>query len=232
MDKSKLELKVGVFVFVAIVILSVFIFRIGNLRNYGAGYPIRFVFANISGVKFGSPVRLAGVEIGEVRRVNILEDKQNRRTQIEVIAWIGRTLLIPQGSEAFVSTLGLLGEKYIGIIPPPEYEDFLKPGDTLIGNDPIAAQYWIDEADKIIKDLQEIIRKVKAGEGTIGKLLYEDRLYQELGALISDIRQAREGTIGKLLYDDKLYQELEALISDIRRHPWKLFWKTREKKKK
>jgi len=61
-------------------------------------------------------------------------------------------------------------------------------------------------------------------------LLNDDKLYQELTGLLSDIRQAKQGTIGRLLYDDKLYQEIEALISDIRRHPWKLFWKTREKR--
>jgi hypothetical protein len=40
----------------------------------------------------------------------------------------------------------------------------------------------------------------------------------------------KEGTVGKLLYDDVLYQELEALMKDLRRHPWKLFFKTKEKK--
>jgi hypothetical protein len=40
----------------------------------------------------------------------------------------------------------------------------------------------------------------------------------------------KEGTIGKLLYDDTIYKELEALAVDLRKHPWKLFWKTKEKK--
>jgi len=40
---------------------------------------------------------------------------------------------------------------------------------------------------------------------------------------------AKEGTVGKLLYDDSIYKELEALITDIRQHPWKLFFKPKEK---
>lgn len=202
MDKSKLELKVGAFVFVALVILAVFIFKIGSLKSYGTGNPIRFVFSNVSGVKPGSPVRFSGVEMGEVSRIKILENKERKKTQIEVIAHIKKSFMIPQGSSAYINTLGLLGEKYIEIIPPDEFRTFLKSGDTIIGTDPVVMQEWVDEAQKIVKDFQGLMQKLKTAEGTVGKLLY----------------------------DDKLYQELEALISDLRRHPWKLFWKTREKK--
>jgi len=230
MDRSKVELKVGIFVFSALVVLTVFIFKIGNLKNYGKGYPLRVVFGNVSGVKSGSPVRFSGVDVGEVNRLNVIEGKQNKDTKIEVIVWIRKSLSIPRNSKAYINTLGLLGEKYIEIIPPSEYESFLQPGDTIVGTDPIMMQHWLNEGEKILSDLQELIHKLKAGEGTAGKLLNDDRLYEELEGLISDIRRAKEGTLGKLLYDDKLYQELEALISDIRRHPWKLFWKPREKK--
>ncbi|MFH1338935.1 MAG: MlaD family protein [Candidatus Omnitrophota bacterium] len=230
MDRSRLELKVGLFVFVALVILAVFIFKIGNLKNYGRGYSLNVVFSNISGVKPGSPVRFAGVDVGEVNRVNVIEGEQVEGTKIEVVAWIRKSVSIPAGSRAYINTLGLLGEKYIEIIPPAEYTSYLQSGDTIVGTDPVMLQYWIGEGKKIVDDLQEIISKLKAGEGTVGRLLNDEKLYEELEGLISDFRKAKEGTLGKLLYDDGLYQELEALISDVRRHPWKLFWKTREKK--
>ena len=201
MNKSKPELKVGVFIFVAMIILAIFIFKIGNLKQYGSGYQMRFLFGNVSGVKSGSPVRFAGVDVGEVRRVNILKNSPGSGVQIEVITWIKKSLLIPRDSSAYVSTLGLLGEKYIEVIPPAEIKSFLGPDDALRGTDPVMMQYWVDKAGKMINELQELIQKLKSDEGTIGKLLY----------------------------DDKLYQELEALITDIRRHPWKLFWKTKEK---
>lgn len=230
MDKSRLELKLGIFVFIALAILAVFIFKIGNLKNYGTGYEMRFIFLNVSGVKTGSPVRFSGVDVGEVSRVNILKEEQSKNTLIEVVAWVNRAVSIPSNSKAYINTLGLLGEKYIEVIPPVKYASFIKPGDVLYGIDPTLTQEWIDEAQKAVKDLREIIENIKAGQGTIGKLLYEDKLYNELEALVTEIRQAKHGTIGKLLYEDTLHQELEALISDIRRNPWKLFWKTREKK--
>ncbi len=232
MDKSRLELKVGAFVFVGIFILAAFVFKIGNIRNYGSVYSMRFIFSNVCGVQSGSPVRFSGVEVGEVTQVNILEGKQDNTIQIEVLARIKKSILVPSGSKAYIETLGLLGEKYIEIIPPSEFKTFLKPGDTLFGNTPLMMHELVSSGQQLVKDLQEIVHKLKAGEGTVGMLLNDDKLYQELEGLISDIRQAEQGTVGRLLYDDTLYQELEALISDIRRHPWKLFWKTSEKKKR
>ncbi|MGD9014592.1 MAG: MlaD family protein [Candidatus Omnitrophota bacterium] len=229
MDKSRLELKIGLFILGALIILSLFILKIGNLKSYGSGYQLRFVFGNVSGVKTGSPVRLAGVNVGEVNRVNVIKDEQNKNIRIEVAAWIRKTQLVPEGSEAFINTLGLLGEKYIEIVPPRKYKKFYRPGEIIVGTDPIMMHHWVDEGEKILGDLKEIIIKLKEGEGTAGKILNDDKLYQELEGLISDIRQAKQGTIGRLLYDDTLYKELEALISDIRRHPWKLFYKTKEK---
>jgi len=204
MDRSRVELKVGVFVFLAIVILVVFIFRIGNLKNYGVGfYSLRFMFGNVSGVKAGSPVRYSGVDVGEVTQVRIIEDTQNKNTKVEVTAKMNKSVRIPEASKVFINTLGLLGEKYIEIFPPPEIGSYVIAGGVLTGVDPAMTQDMIDEAQKIVKDFQELIQKLKEGEGTVGRLLY----------------------------DDRLYQELEALIVDLRQHPWKLFWKTKEKKK-
>ncbi len=233
MSRTKLELKVGIFVFLALVLLAVFILKIGNLKSYSSGYPITFIFHNVSGVKPGSPVRFSGVNVGEVVYLRIMEDAvvegESKNTKIEISTRLKRSLLLPEGSKAFVNTLGLLGEKYIEVIPPARYKAFLKPGDVIIGNDPVVMQDWVDTGKVIAKDLQEIIGKLKNGEGTLGKLINDDGLYEELTGLISDVRQAKQGTIGKMLYDDRLYEELEGLLSDLRRNPWKLFWKAKEK---
>lgn len=98
--------------------------------------------------------------------------------------------------------MGLLGEKYIEIIPGINYNLLVKVNDTLVGVDPLAMHEVGELAKKIANDIDESIVKLKN----------------------------KEGTIGKLLYDDKIYNELEALVTDIRKHPWKLFWKTKEKK--
>ncbi|MBU1125773.1 MAG: hypothetical protein KKC84_07085 [Candidatus Omnitrophica bacterium] len=83
--------------------------------------------------------------------------------------------------------------------------------------------------------MNETFKKIEKGEGTLGKLIFDETLYNELEAAVKH----RQGTIGRFLYDDSIYKKVEelvqdadGLISDIRRHPWKLFWKTKEKKPK
>jgi hypothetical protein len=86
-------------------------------------------------------------------------------------------------------------------MPGKDYSNFLAPKQTLVGVDPIPMQEVSVLAKGIAQNLNEGLLKI------INK----------------------EGTVGKLLYDDTIYKELEALVVDIRKHPWKLFWKTREK---
>jgi hypothetical protein len=95
-----------------------------------------------------------------------------------------------------------LGEKYIEIMPGKDYAKCVTANQSLVGTDPIPMHEIGQLAKNIVEDLDESIVKIKN----------------------------KEGTIGKLLYDDAIYKELEALIIDIRKHPWKLFWKTKEKK--
>ena len=122
--KTKMELKVGVFVFIGLGILAFFILSIGSFRTWAQGYEVRFIFDFINGVKKGAPVRFAGVDVGEVKRINFVRDGTNE-TQVEIVCWVEDRVMIPRDSTIWVNTLGLLGEMYVEVIP----------GDDLIGKD-------------------------------------------------------------------------------------------------
>lgn len=199
--RTKLELKVGIFVFAGLIILAVFVLSIGKFKTWTAGYTIDVVFNFVNGVKDGAPVRFAGMDVGEVKNLDIYFDPAENRTKVRVICWIGRDVRIPADSGIWVNTLGLLGEKYIEIMPGTDYANTVRPGQSLIGRDPIAMHEVAELAKNLVGDMDESIVKIKN----------------------------KEGTVGKLLYDDTIYRELEALIMDIRRHPWKLFWKSKER---
>jgi len=98
-------------------------------------------------------------------------------------------------------------------------------GVTLVGIDPLATHEMVRMAKDIITNLNEGIAKIKNKEGTLGKLLYDDTLYKEIEAAIT----YKNGTIGRFIYDDSVYKEVESLVIDLRQHPWKLFWKAKEK---
>ncbi|MDD5155694.1 MAG: MlaD family protein [Candidatus Omnitrophica bacterium] len=199
--KSKLELKVGIFVFIGLAILIFFVLSIGNFKIILQSHRIDFLFNFTNGVKVGAPVRFAGVDIGEVKGLYFVSPSPDKPPKVRIIGWVRRDINIPADSAVWINTLGLLGEKYIEIMPGRDYAHIVKANDVLTGVDPIPMQEFTTLAKKI-------------GTG--------------IDSAITGIRD-KEGTVGKLLYDDTIYNELEALISDLRRNPWKIFWKTREK---
>ena len=202
LDKSKLELKLGIFVFIGLVILVFLVLSIGDFRTWHAGYNIFVEFGFVNGVKIGAPVRFSGVDVGEVEDIEIILDPQTKTTRIRILAWVNNKAQIPIDSTVWVNTLGLLGEKYIEIIAGKNFDELLKPDDTIVGNDPVAMHEVTQLTKKLAKDVDESITRINK----------------------------QEGTVGKLLFDDKLYQDLEELVVDIKNNPWKLLYRTREKK--
>jgi phospholipid/cholesterol/gamma-HCH transport system substrate-binding protein len=200
--KSSTELKVGVFVFFGLVIFVVFVLSIGGIKTWDSGYKVHFVFNFVSGVKKGAPVRFAGVDSGVVKTIKLFYDEKEAKSKVRITCWVNKDVKIPLDSRVWVDTLGLLGEKYIEIIPGKDYSKLLQVSEDLAGEDPLAMNDLMKSAKNIVDNLDTGVTKI------INK----------------------EGTIGKLLYDDKLYNELDALVTDIRKNPWKLLVKTKEKK--
>ncbi|MCK9432819.1 MAG: MlaD family protein [Candidatus Omnitrophica bacterium] len=199
--KTKLELKVGIFVFIGLTILVVFVLSIGGFRTWSSGYRIELVFNFINGVKIGAPVRFAGVDVGEVEKIDLKFEPDKNHTEVHLKAWISDKVHIPPDSQVLINTLGLLGEKYVEIIPGENYAAALKEGQYLAGIDPIPTHEIFRRVDNIMNNLDTGITRI------IDK----------------------QGTLGKLLYDDTVYNELEAFVTDVRKNPWKLLVRTREK---
>jgi len=200
--KTKLELKVGIFVFIGMAILVIFILSIGGFKTWSSGYHINLNFNFVNGVKVGAPVRFAGVDVGEVKRIKLEFLPEESRSNVKLDIWIRNIIKIPADSSVWVNTLGLLGEKYIEIMPGIDYSHSLKHGDCLTGVDPLPIHQIFNNAESILRNLNDGIIKIKN----------------------------KEGTLGKLIYDDAMYDELQALVTDVRKNPWKLFIRTKEKK--
>ncbi|MBI4982669.1 MAG: MCE family protein [Candidatus Omnitrophica bacterium] len=201
--KTKLELKVGIFVIIGLAILVTFVLSIGKFKTWTAGYKVGFIFNFSNGVKVGAPVRFAGMDVGEVKHIGIIMPKNpGEKAQVNVVCWVRKQVNIPQDSTIWVNTLGLLGEKYIEIMPGSDYEHCLVANQTLVGVDPLAMHEVVRTAKNIVDNLDDSIERINR----------------------------KEGTIGKLLFDDSVYNELDAFMKDIRKNPWKLFFKTKEKK--
>jgi phospholipid/cholesterol/gamma-HCH transport system substrate-binding protein len=194
------ELKVGIFIAMGILIFFIIVFSIGDVYIIKKGYHIKTVFTFANGITESAPVRLAGVHVGQIDEITIFFDETDNRTKVRLLAWIqDEDMKIPQDSMALINTLGLLGEKYLEIFPGTDAASFLNDGDEIVGRDSIATELLAQKFDKLADATNTVMGRLRDGEGTIGKLLVEE----------------------------KIYQDLEAFVEDIKKHPWKLLHKPR-----
>ena len=125
MEKAKLELIVGVFVLVGIVCLGYLSIKLGKLELIGGNvYEVIAQFNTASGLKAGSSVEIAGVEVGRVRTITLNEDRA------AVILAVDNKVKLYTDTIASIKTRGIIGEKFLALSPGGG-GDPLKPGDTI-----------------------------------------------------------------------------------------------------
>lgn len=240
MKKAGLEFKVGVFVVIALALLAVLVIRAGDLY-IKPGYTVRFIFDTVSGIDTGSPVRLAGVTVGHVKEINVVRNSQGE-TQAQVRAWIDAGVFIAEDAEPRVSALGILGEKYIEILPGSSAAKALADQGILVGKEHsnmdevmTSAQRLIGKMDYAMDNVNEVVTNPEFKSAVKGTFVGADKVAQNLVETSADLKDAAksakivlgrlrdgEGSIGKLLKEDKVAKDLEAFVADIKAHPWKL----------
>lgn len=122
MRKFDLELAVGLFMIIGILCLGYISIKLGEMEILGdKGYEVEAVFANSGGLKTGSSVVIAGVDVGRVKQI-VLDDYQAR-----VVLNLPQNVKIQEDAIASIKTKGLIGEKYVEITPGG-LDEVIQPG--------------------------------------------------------------------------------------------------------
>lgn len=125
MEKAKLEFIVGVFVLVGILCLGYLSIKLGKLEMIGGNvYEVVAQFNTASGLKPGSTIEIAGVEVGRVRGIALKED------HAAVTLAVNNGIKLYTDTIASIKTRGIIGEKFLALSPGGG-GDPLKPGDTI-----------------------------------------------------------------------------------------------------
>jgi len=226
--ENGLELKVGLFVLMAALALTFFIISISDLSIFEKGRHIQVVFGFASGLREAAPVRLAGVEVGLVKKLQVFVDEADgRKTKVRVNVWIKDDIAIPADSNITINQLGILGEKYLEIIPGHSV-DSIKEDSVVIGHDPVPIEKITEGVATLMTKLQVTVDSVNDGILTDKNKRSLESALEGFAAVGTDLKEGR-GTLGKLLTDESIYDNLDELSSDLKGNPWKLLYRPKPK---
>ena len=214
------ELKVGTFILVGIAIGFLIVFSIGDINLSREGYNITIKFGFASGLGPAAPVRLAGVSVGNVNGVKVVYSDQDKKSHAEVHAWIESSARIEEDAKITINTLGLLGEKYLEIIPGTPGKPIIKTGAVMIGKDPVIMEKLTENLVDISNSANVIIKRLEKGEGAIGKLLTEDSVYDDLKSIMGNFKDFSV----ELKSTGTNFKDFS---EDLKKHPWKLLSRPR-----
>ena len=213
------ELKIGILSVVALVLASVLIFLLSAEGGFfWQRYSIKTIFTNIQGLKEGAPVRVAGVEVGAVSDVNFLGD------QVEVIMEVAQEHQprITTSSRATLGSVSLLGEAAVDLTASSAGTPIPEWGYVPTGPVPPTIAEVGAQATEGLEEATALLRDIRQGRGTVGKLFTDEALYRDLNSLVqsadrvaSQIAGGR-GTLGQLTNDPRLYNELSQSVADLR----------------
>ncbi|MGO9209924.1 MAG: MlaD family protein [Terriglobales bacterium] len=221
------QLRVGLTVLIASIVFAVLVFLMTGTRGlFTPTLMLKAYFENAAGLRVGAPVRLEGVDIGNVSRIGVVPS--HPLSPVEVTLKVANKYPLHKDSVAILSTAGVLGETFVDISnktakgPQAQTGDELKTeGQPAIQDVIRASNGTLQNVDVLVRRLDRIVSAIERGEGSIGKVIYDPELYNRLNTTLSQVQslvgQISEGrgSIGKLINSDELYNKLDDSISKI-----------------
>ncbi len=176
---------VGIFILLAIVLLVIAIFAVGNQqKTFVKTITVRSVFNDIEGLQAGNNIWLYGVKIGVIKKINFYG-----KNKVQVLMSIEKDAQthIPKDAHVKISTDGLIGNKIIIVyggtfLQTIEENDFLE-SDTTVSSDAI-----MGTLQKNNQNLLDITDDIKSGKGTIGKLIEDPSIANGLNNTVKNFR--------------------------------------------
>ena len=198
------EAKVGAFTLVGLALLAGVIVMLSGFKFGGdKDYTLYAGFRQVIGVEPQSTVRLSGVPVGEVKEV------RNDGRGVTVTMRIHGDAQIPKGSQVTVGAAGVMGEKFINIVPADTYKGWVEDGDYLIGQDEEGMDAMFANLNKLTEQAQTLIADM---HGILGNADFQQSIIMMavnmrdttahvngLVAALESMAQSNQGNINQML---------------------------------
>lgn len=223
------QVRVAILGVIALLGLVYGVYQVGKVFDvFASRYVLYTPVTSVAGLREGAAVTLAGQRVGQVTAIEFIEVEARRDTNnvvmhLEIAEEVQEQ--IRADSRVHILTQGLIGDRYVDIDPGSAALPMLVAGDTLPAAPTVdldrvltLAAATLDTAQKVMNQLTRVVTPLADGEGTAGRLLYDDALYERLVASTGQLAltlgrmNEGEGTFGRLLRDPTLYTSLNEAV--------------------
>jgi len=225
------QLRVGITVLISTLTLAVLLFLMsGSSGLFTRRITLKSYFDNAQGLRVGAPVRLSGVDVGNVSKILIVPDKDKQLTPVEVMMKVSTrySYAIHRDSVTSLETAGVLGETYLDIDSLQALGPAARDGDTLptqvhpdFNQVVRASQGTLENMDALLKRADRILAFAESGKGSLGKLIYDPTLYNRFSSTIAEFQQivqqvgSGEGSLGRLISRNDAYEKFIATLDKM-----------------
>lgn len=161
MRKHQNEISVGIFVVVGFILLALVVFFISGVYIFRSGYNLSVMYDYVSILDKGAPVRMAGVRIGEVSKVDLVHDEADGRVRVRVKLFIEKGVQIRENYLFQIHGTHILSEPHIEITPRAGSSPFLRGGELIEGHDPVPVEELINRAHEVADNLARIVASLR-----------------------------------------------------------------------
>ena len=220
-DKERrTALRVGIFLFICVAALVLGVITLGSKGGLFEGKTTLYVhFDDISGLVPGAPVRLAGLDVGTVRKINFSEDLQQRQALVELAIKDKVMPRVRADSRAFIDSKGLLGDKLVNIsIGSPDAAE-LKDGDTLQAKPSFSIEQIIGKVDQVVGSVKHVTDEAGAFlEALADPQVRTDlqRILHSTAGLMEGVEKG-DGFAHRLIYDPKYADQISGILQETQR---------------
>jgi phospholipid/cholesterol/gamma-HCH transport system substrate-binding protein len=197
-QSSKFKVRLGLFITIGFGLFILFIFIIGKQQNlFNPVFKISSTFNNISGLQIGNNVRFSGINVGTVDNINIVNDST---VLVDMLIRKEVQKFIKSNSEATIGSEGIIGDRILIISRGSGEAPDIREGQHISSIEPVetdaimsSLQITSDNAAIISEQLAEIMLKINSGQGTLGRLIEDSTIAENLNQTISNLKKGTKG---------------------------------------
>lgn len=212
------ELKIGLLSIAALVIAATVIFLVSGTGGFfWQRYWLKTRFDDVAGLKAGAPVRIAGVEVGTVKSIAFAGD------QVEVSFQVSKSMRprVTTQSIASLGSLSLLGQSTVDITAASDGKPIAEWGYVRAGKAPGQLADVATSASEGLQEAGRLLREMREGRGTIGRLFTDETLYREVNGFVAaatrvaDNLERGRGSAGRFVNDPAVYESLKGSLDKL-----------------